>query len=91
MRYQETAKMYKGDEDYNDISMILLPRIPLIQTKVTLPAYRFGLAAKVTKIIMIFQCFLSAHTVYLNNGNNNYNVFIVFFPTEELARACKSL
>ena len=35
---------------------------------------------KVTKIIMIFQFFPSAHTADLNKRGNDYNVFLGLFP-----------
>ena len=71
-----TVDPNKSDNDYNSFPVFL-------------SAYRFGLAAKVTRIIMKIQCFLSAQTADLNKGDNNYNIFS--FTAKELARACKSL
>ena len=67
-----TVDPNRSDYDYNDFLAFL-------------SAYRFGLAANVTRIIMIFPCFSSAHTADLNKSGNNYNVFLVCFPPEELA------
>ena len=47
---------------------------------------------KVTRIIMIFQCFSSAHTADLNKTDNDYNTFLVFSvlkSLQELVRASK--
>ena len=40
---------------------------------------------------MGFQCFSSAHTADLNKCDNNYNMFLVFVPAEELPKARKSI
>ena len=73
-----TVALNKSDNGYNDFLAIL-------------SAYRFGLAAKLTRITKRFQCFLSAHNADLNKGDNNYNAFVVvFYPGKELGRACKS-
>ena len=73
-----TVDPSKSDNDYNGFLAFL-------------SAYRFGLAAKVTRITMIFQCFFSVHNAGLNKSDNNYNVFAVYFIAKELARAYKSL
>ena len=65
MTFQETAKMYKSDTDYNDFRYFYSAHtvdpnnsdndyngfLAFIST------FRFGLAAQVTKFIKIFQCF----------------------------------
>ena len=66
MMFQETVNMYKSDKDYNVISIYSSPAHTVDPNKndndynvflAFLSAYRFALAAKVTWITMIFQCF----------------------------------
>ena len=72
-----TVDSNKSDINHNDLLGFL-------------SAYRFALAAKVTRIIMRFQCFSSAHTADLNKSDSDYNIFLIFLA-EGLARARKSL
>ena len=60
------ADLNKSDNDYNGYLAFL-------------SAYRFGLAAKVTRVIMRFQCIFSAHNADLNKNDNSYNALVVFF------------
>ena len=53
-----TVDPNRSEDDYNGFLAFL-------------STYRFDLAAKVKRITMRFQCFVSAHTADLNKLNNN--------------------
>ena len=75
-----TADLNKSDNNYNLFFVFL-------------PTWKFGLAVKVTRIMMIFRRLSSAHTTNLNKSDNNYNVFLVVSllkSVQELERACQS-
>ena len=65
MNFQETAKLYKRDKDCNDISFFSSAHTVDPNKSdddyngflAFLSTYRFALAAKLTRITMIFQCF----------------------------------
>ena len=81
MIFQETVNLYQSDEDYNVISIFFFRAYRWSPKQVDeyngflafLCAYRFGLAAKFTRITMICLSFFFAHTAGFNKSDDNYN------------------
>ena len=68
-----TVDLNKTDDDYDDFLAFL-------------SAYRFGLAAKATRITMIFQCFFPRITLIKTKATIVMMLFLFLLTAKELSR-----